>query len=97
MITIESLLGSLQLEAIGPDRYRAPNAEAGHFIFGGQLLAQSVLAGLAGNEEKRVKTEHTVFARSGSTDSPVESAVDRMHAGRAFACSTGSLTRRMAL
>jgi len=93
MITIESLLGSLQLESIGPDRYRAPNAEAGHFIFGGQLLAQSVIAALAGTEDKRVKTVHTVFARSGSTESPVEIAVDRMHAGRAFASSTVTISQ----
>src|SRR5690606_22875665 len=57
-------------------------------IFGGQLLAQSVVAGLAGHDGKRVKTVHTVFARSGRPDAPVEITVDRMHAGRAFASST---------
>jgi acyl-CoA thioesterase-2 len=89
MLTLESLLGSLAIEPIGPDRYRAGNADTGHaVIFGGQLLGQSIVAGLAGNEGKRVKTIHTVFARGGSPDAPVEITVDRMQAGRAFASST---------
>ena len=89
MLTIDGLVGALDLEPVGPDRYRAGNAEAGHgVVFGGQLLAQSVVAGLAGHEGKRVKTVHTVFARSGRPDAPVEITVDRMHAGRAFASST---------
>ena len=94
MLTIESLLGSLQLEDVGPDRYRAPNAESGHaVIFGGQLLGQSIAAGLAGHEGKRVKTVHTVFARGGAPDAPVEIAVDRMHTGRAFASSAVTISQ----
>ncbi len=89
MLTIESLVGALDLDAVGPDRYRAANADAGHgVIFGGQLLAQSVVAGLRGHDGKRVKTVHTIFARGGRPDAPVDIAVDRMHAGRAFASST---------
>jgi len=87
--TIDSLVGALALEPAGPDRYVARNAESRPgVIFGGQLLAQSVVAGLAGHDGKRVKTVHTVFARSGRPDAPVEITVDRMHAGRAFASST---------
>lgn len=94
MLTIDGLLGSLRLEPDGPDRYRAANADAGHgVIFGGQLLAQSVMAGLAGHDAKRVKTVHTVFARSGRPDAPVEVAVDRMHDGRAFASSTVTISQ----
>jgi acyl-CoA thioesterase len=89
VLTIDGLVGTLDLEPVGPDRYRAGNAEAGHgVIFGGQLLAQAVVAGLAGHDHKRVKTVHTVFARSGRPDAPVEISVDRMHDGRAFASST---------
>lgn len=89
MLTIDDLLGALRLEQVGDDRYTAANADAGHgVIFGGQLLAQSIVAGLAGHGDKRVKTVHTVFARGGRPDAPVEIDVDRMHAGRAFASST---------
>lgn len=89
MLTIEGLVGSLRLEPVGDDRYRADNVDAGHgVISGGQLLAQSVIAGLAGEPEKAVKTVHTIFARSGSPEAPVEISVDRMHSGRAMAsCS----------
>jgi len=94
VLTIEGLVGALQLEPTGPDRYRAVNAESGHgVIFGGQLLAQSIVAGLAGHDGKRVKTVHTVFARGGSPDAPVEITVDRMHAGRAFASSTVTISQ----
>jgi acyl-CoA thioesterase II len=91
--TIDSLVGALALEPAGPDRYRAGNAGPGRVIFGGQLPAQSVVAGLAGHDGKRVKTVHTVFARSGSPESPVEIAVERMHAGRAFASSTVTVSQ----
>jgi acyl-CoA thioesterase II len=94
VLTIDGLVGALDLEPAGPDRYRAGNADAGHgVIFGGQLLAQSVVAGLAGHDGKRVKTVHTVFARSGRPDAPVEISVDRMHTGRAFASSTVTISQ----
>jgi acyl-CoA thioesterase-2 len=94
VLTIESLVGALTLEPVGPDRYRAGNADAGHeVVFGGQLLGQSVVAASAGHDAKRVKTVHTTFARSARPDSPVEIAVDRMHAGRAFASSTVTISQ----
>jgi acyl-CoA thioesterase II len=87
--SIDALVGALALEPAGPDRYRARNVDEGPgVIFGGQLLAQSIVAALAGHEGKAVKTVHTVFARGGSPGVPVEIAVDRMHAGRSFASST---------
>jgi acyl-CoA thioesterase-2 len=87
--SIDDLVGVLALEPDGPDRYTAGNVEAGTgVIFGGQLMAQAVVAGLAGQDGKRVKTLHTIFARSGRPEVPVEIAVERMHSGRAFASST---------
>jgi acyl-CoA thioesterase len=94
MVTIDGLLGSLTLEQVGEDRYRAPNADTGHgVVFGGQLMAQAIVAGLAGHEGKTVKTLHTVFARAGNPDAPVEVAVDRMHSGRAFASSAVTISQ----
>ena len=94
MPTIESLVESLRLQPEGDGRYRAPNVDAGHgVIFGGQLLAQSVVAGLDGEPGKRVKTVHTIFARSGSPDAPVELLVDRMHSGRAMASATVTISQ----
>ena len=88
-LTIDGLLRALELEPTGEGRYRAENAETGHaVVFGGQLLAQSVVAGLTHAPDKRVKTVHTNFARGASPDAGVEITVDPMHAGRAMAsCS----------
>ncbi len=94
MLTIESLVASLTLEPAGDGRYRAGNVDAGHgVIFGGQLLAQSVIAGLLDEPDKRVKTVHTIFARSGSPDAPVEIVVDKMHSGRAMASCTVTISQ----
>lgn len=94
MRTIEEFVRALTLEPAGDDRYRASNVDAGHgVIFGGQLLAQSVIAGLAVEPEKVVKTVHTIFARSGSPDAPVDIAVDRMHSGRAMASCTVTISQ----
>ena len=63
MSTIDAFLEALTLEPVGEDRYRATNLPSPHgVVFGGQLLAQSIMAGLAGQEGKAVKTLHTVFA-----------------------------------
>lgn len=94
MVAIDSLIRCLTLEPIGPGHYRAENAETGHgVIFGGQLLAQSVVAGLTGHDGKTVKTVHTVFARSGSRELPVEIAVEPIHTGRSFASSTVTISQ----
>lgn len=94
MITIDAFIDALTLEPVGPHSYRATNAATGHMVvFGGQLLGQSIVAGLAGHEDKMVKTIHTVFARGASPDAPVEITVDPMHTGRAFASSSVTISQ----
>jgi acyl-CoA thioesterase len=94
MPTIDAFLEALTLEPLGEDHYRAINLPSAHgVVFGGQLLAQSIMAGLIGQESKAVKTIHTVFARGASHDAPLEIAVDRMHAGRSVASSTVTISQ----
>jgi acyl-CoA thioesterase II len=94
MFTIAAFIDALSLEEIGPDRYRAENLSSTHgVVFGGQLLAQSVMAGLAGQEGKAVKTIHTIFARAASPESPLDITVDRMHSGRSVASSTVTISQ----
>ncbi len=94
MFTIDAFLEALSLEPVGTDRYRAGNLRSDHnVVFGGQLLAQSVTAGLAGQEGKSVKTIHTVFARGASPEAPLDVAVDRMHSGRSVASSTVTISQ----
>ena len=93
-VKVQDLVGALALEPEGPDRYRASNVDAGHgVVFGGQLLAQSLIAALAGHEGMRVKTLHAVFARGASHDRPLEIVVDPMHAGRTFASSSVTISQ----
>jgi acyl-CoA thioesterase-2 len=94
MSTIDAFLETLTLEPAGEDSYRATNLPSPHgVVFGGQLLAQSIMAGLAGQDGKAVKTIHTVFARGASHEAPLEVAVERMHAGRSVASSTVTITQ----
>jgi acyl-CoA thioesterase len=89
VFSIDGLLRAFALEPTGAGSFRAENADAGHgVVFGGQLLGQSILAGLAGQDGKAVKTVHTIFARSASPLAPLAISVDRMHEGRTLASST---------
>jgi acyl-CoA thioesterase len=47
-------------------------------VFGGQFLAQSVVAALAGEHDMAVKTLHTVFASAGDPATPLEIDVERI-------------------
>ncbi len=94
MFTIAAFVEALTLEEVGADRYRANSLQLHYgIVFGGQLLAQSVMAGLAGQEGKAVKTIHTVFARGATADAPLEIAVERMHSGRSVASSTVTISQ----
>ena len=94
MAAIDAILDVLDLEPTGPNRYRGANlAEGPGVVFGGQLMAQSLVAGLQGTEGKTVRTMHTVFARSATPDHPVEVLVDPMHSGRTFASATVTISQ----
>jgi acyl-CoA thioesterase len=89
MAALNDLLDALHLEQLGESRYRAQNVAGGRgVIFGGQLLAQSIVAATQEHPGKEVKTIHTIFARGGSADAPVDIDVEMMHTGRAFASAT---------
>jgi acyl-CoA thioesterase len=87
---LSELLGVLDLEAVGDGRFRAQNFSdgPGGVVFGGQLLAQAIVAGATIDPSKEVKSIHTVFARGGAMDKPLDIEVEAMHTGRALASST---------
>jgi acyl-CoA thioesterase len=94
VVSTNAILDALALEPIGEDRYRAPNVDTGHgVVFGGQLMAQSIVAGAIGHEGKTAKTLHTVFARAAEPGDPVDIAVERVHAGRALASATVTISQ----
>jgi acyl-CoA thioesterase II len=94
VVGVSAILDALALEPVGEDRYRAGNVDTGHnVVFGGQLMAQSVVAAALGHEDKTVKTLHTVFARAAAPDVPVDVSVERVHAGRSLASSTVTVSQ----
>ena len=94
MATIEELIAAFTLEPTGTDSYRASNVPAAHgVVFGGQLLGQAILAGQFGHDDKTVKTVHTVFARGGKPDLPLDIVVEPMQSGRTFASSTVTISQ----
>jgi acyl-CoA thioesterase len=95
VVGVDALVAALELESTGPDRFRAQHVLANGLgvVFGGQLLAQSLVAGLHGLEGKRAKTLHTIFARGASPEAPLDITVEAMHSGRAFASTTVTISQ----
>jgi acyl-CoA thioesterase len=90
MTDLDELVKVLELEPVGEGRFRAENfvSGLGGVVFGGQLLAQSIVAAATVDPTKEVKSIHTVFARGGAPDQPLDIDVDTMHVGRALASTT---------
>ena len=89
MSDLAALLRTFELEAVGEGHYRAVNAAVGPgVVFGGQLIAQSMLAAGRDHPDKVVKTVHTVFARGAAFDTDLDIEVEVMQAGRTFGSST---------
>jgi acyl-CoA thioesterase-2 len=81
----------LELEQIGENRYAVPNEgdpSIHNVVFGGQLLAQMIMAATRHSDGKYVKTINAIFARAGRVDGDTEIEVETIHSGRAFASHT---------
>jgi len=92
---LDELLAVLDLEPTGDRSWSGDSMDfgAGAVVFGGQLLAQTIVAAAAIDPAKSIKSVHTVFARGASTDIPLEFAVDVMQQGRSFASATVTVTQ----
>ena len=91
---LSAFLTALDLRPAGDGRWEGTNTAEGHgVIFGGQLLAQTVVAASRSADGKRVRSVQTVFARGGSTDAGVTLVVEPMHDGRSFASVTVSVVQ----
>ena len=84
---------AFSLETIGEGRFLASSIgdpEVHDVVFGGQILAQAILAseaaggatGSTGNPEKDLSSIHTVFSRTASISRPLEIDVETIHDGR---------------
>ena len=86
VITLDDLLGCLEVQPLRPGVWTAPNIEMEYpRIFGGQLLAQAVALGAATTGGMVVKSVSCLFPREGSTTDPLEFEVEETQTGRTFA------------
>jgi acyl-CoA thioesterase II len=93
----------LQLEPVGEHQYRGRSEHEGeptrNVVFGGQILAQSIIAAYLDrntgrDDDKQVKSIHAVFARAGDYSEPIVYDVDRMHDGRTAGTDTVTFSQR---
>lgn len=90
MHELDDLLAGLALEPAGDGRFRVDTHSdgAGGPVFGGLLMAQAIVAASKLHDDQRVKTIHTIFARAGRPDEPLEIDIEEMHGGRTFSSAT---------
>src|SRR6186713_1897549 len=87
---LEGLLTALDLTDTGArtneDIFTGPSQYMpGGRIYGGQVLAQSlVAANRTVTDDRFVHSMHAYFLRPGSVDLPITFSVDRIHDGRSF-------------
>lgn len=84
--TIEDLIGILELEPLEHNIYRGRNRDIGTTrIYGGQVLAQSVVAASRTVDGDRpIHSMHGYFILPGDLDAPVVYFVDRLRDGGSF-------------
>jgi len=85
------MIDGLALEGGSDGRYLAPHVDGhggGAVVFGGQLLAQMVMAAGRELDGKPLTSLHAVFARPGRFDLPISIDVDVLHAGRSAASAS---------
>jgi acyl-CoA thioesterase-2 len=86
--SVERLLEILDLEPVATDHFRAETDQDEGRLFGGLILAQTVVA--AGRTAQgNIHSLHAYFLRAGRPATPVEYVVERIREGRTF------LTRRV--
>jgi acyl-CoA thioesterase len=93
-IGVGALVEALQLERKDDGRYLGTSVDIGHgVVFGGQLMAQALVAGQRGHEGKVAETLHVVFARAARPDLPLDIVVEPMQAGRSLASTTVTISQ----
>jgi acyl-CoA thioesterase II len=85
LTSLEGLLRALQLEPLDDGRFHAP-CEPARFdrVFGGQVLAQAMLAAAATVTGKEPHSVHAAFVEAGMPGEDVELIVDRVRDGRSM-------------
>jgi len=81
----QELLGLMQLEPLELNLFRGASRDIGtQRVFGGQVLAQALLAASHTVEDRLAHSLHAYFLRAGDPDAPIVYSVDRSRDGRSF-------------
>ena len=92
IVTVKQILECLELQP-APSGFTGQNLPIEyHRVFGGQVLAQAVVAAASTVEDKVPKSVSATFCREGRPEEPITYDVQATHDGRGFA--TRSVTAR---
>lgn len=85
LAALDVLLHALELEPLGNDRFVVAG-EPDRFtrVFGGQTVAQAMVAANATVVDKEIHSLHAYFVEAGVPEQPLELAVDRVRDGRSI-------------
>lgn len=82
---LDELLQLVRLEQLEVNLFRGVSRDIGTTrVFGGQVLAQAVLAASQTVEDRLIHSLHAYFLRAGDPDAPIVYSVDRSRDGRSF-------------
>ena len=82
---VRELLNLMTLETLEVNLFRGDSRDIGTpRVFGGQVLAQALLAASQTVEDRIVHSLHAYFLRAGDPDAPIVYNVDRSRDGRSF-------------
>jgi acyl-CoA thioesterase len=94
MTDIAEVLEVFEPTPAGEGSFTATHLDEGHqVVFGGQLLAQSLIAAARTVPDKEVLSLHCVFARAGSFAEPLDISAEVLQSGRAFATVSVTTTQ----
>jgi acyl-CoA thioesterase-2 len=83
--TTEELLQLMELEPLEVNLFRGESRDIGTpRVFGGQVLAQSIIAASRTVDEGTIHSLHAYFLRAGDAKAPIVYDVDRNRDGRSF-------------
>ena len=81
----EELLQLMELETLEVNLFRGESRDIGTpRVFGGQVLAQSIIAASRTVDEGSIHSLHAYFLRAGDAEAPIVYDVDRNRDGRSF-------------
>jgi acyl-CoA thioesterase-2 len=94
-VSFDNLRECLELSEATPGTFTGANLALDyHRVFGGQILAQGILAATASSDGKEVKSLTQLFPREGNSESPMSYAVTKHQEGRTFGSTTVVATQR---